>query len=658
MRKILWAFLLCAPAWMLSDAKAQVYGYQHTVARASPPDGDFNNVDGMVSRGELIQTADGKLYGAAMMGGTAGNGTIFYVQDGPGAGTGAKPVPIHIFSAGQSAGPSDLLKNTDGAGPAGLTLGADGSIYGVTTGGGANGTGTLFKITPGGVLTTLYTFSATGADGRNLDGAGPFGKLLRMSDGTFYGVTGGGGLAGTGTVFRIGTDQSFSNVYSFAAISEVTGINTTGARPLVGLTLGRDGNLYGVTETGGSIAGGIAFRLTTSGHITVLHDFVRDDTPTSDGFRPSASLLLASDGNFYGTTLAGGADGLGVVFKLAPDGTYAILHHFGSILDEPPVADGQSPAAPLIELPDGNLVGTTTTGYGTSLGTIFAISKSGAYRTVFEFADGQIVGVSPSGGLTLGSNGTLYGLTSGTTSQGDFAFVGTTYALQLASSPTATISVSPQSVPLNQNYTVTWNAPEASGCDIGQDTYSASGSLTTGAFFADPGTDVYQLFCRTPFGNTTATVVATRSKPVPTITIALISTSIVVGGSAELNWQTRFASRCDASGGWSGQVDETGSVLQSPSSPGNYNYTITCTNEIGTNSATASLIVTAKPVNPPPASGGSGGGGAFDVLGLVCLLGLVLYRLGQVRHQFVRGTPSRIPGGRILKSRLPNPPKR
>jgi len=633
MQKVFWILLLGTPIWMLGDAKAQVYGYLHTVASASGPDMDFHNANGLSPYGELVQTADGRLYGAAFKGGAAGNGTIFYVVDGPDAGGGAKPVLIHSFSAAQSGGKSDPLKNTDGAIPDGLTLGADGLIYGVTQSGGTNGTGTIFKITTGGVLTTLYTFSARDADGRNIDGANPSGKLLQMSDGSFYGVTRFGGVAGTGTVFQIGTDGSFSIVYSFAAADEVTHVNSSGANPRVGLTLGLDGNLYGVTELGGSVAGGVAFRLTTAGEITVLHDFVREFTPTADGFRPSAALLLASDGNFYGTTIAGGASGSGVVFRLASGGTYAILHHFGSINDAPALTDGRSPAAPLIELPDGILIGTTTIGYGDALGTIFAISKSGTYRTVFEFINGQIVGVGPSGGLTQGGNGTLYGLTWGTIASGDFAFVGTTYALQLRSTPTATISVSPQSVPVGQNYTVTWNAPEAGACDIGRDSHPASGSLTTGAFFAYPGTDVYQLFCRTPYGSTTASVVVTRTKPVPTVTFALTSTSIMVGGSSELNWQSMFADRCDASGAWSGQVDINGTVPQSPTSPGSYNYTITCTNEIGATSITASLTVTARATGSSSASGGSGGGGALDLLCLVCLLSFLFYRLRAVATQ-------------------------
>jgi len=625
MRKVLGMLLISAPLWMLNEAKAQVHGYLHTIARVSIPYEGLLNPEGLRPYGELVQTPDGRLYGTASMGGAAGNGTIFYVVDGPNAGSAAKPVLVHAFTGADALGTI----------PDGLTLGADGLIYGVTRSGGAHGSGTIFSLTSSGTLTTLHAFSERGPDGRNVDGAGPSGKLLQTTDGSFYGVTTFGGAWGSGAVYRLGADGSFSTLYSFAAADDVTLVNSTGANPRVGLTPGPDGNFYGVTEMGGSTAGGVAFRLTTSGEISVLHDFFRDLTyATTDGVRPSAALLLASDGNFYGTTITGGKNGYGVIFRLTPSGTYTILHHFGSILDVPPVADGQSPAAPLIELPDGNLVGTTGVGYGKALGTIFSMSKSGAYRTVFEFMDGQYVGIGPSGGLTRGSNGTLYGLTVGTiaaNSHSDWLVIGSAYALQLSSTPTATITVSPASVPLGQNYTVSWNAPEAGSCSLGSDSVQPSGSLSTGSQFAVPGTDVFQLFCNTPYGATTASVVATRLKIAPRITIGLTSSSIIVGGSSELNWQSEFADRCDASGAWSGQINVNGSEIKAPANPGTYNYTISCANDVGTTSVTASLVVAAKPVSPPAgggsgSGGGGGGGGAFDVLGLMSLLGFLIYR--------------------------------
>jgi uncharacterized repeat protein (TIGR03803 family) len=600
---------------MMGNAVAQIYGYHRVIASESGPDGNLHNAEGLSPYGELIQASDGKLYGAAFQGGSNGSGTIFYVSDGPNAGLGARPVPVYTFSA---------IPNVDGAIPSGLTFGADGFIYGVTQGGGANGTGTIFKMTPAGLLTTIYTFSATDAAGFNTDGAGPIGKLLQMADGSFYGVTRVGGANGTGTVYRIGADMSFSSVYSFASVDPGTHANSSGGGPLAGLTLGVDGNLYSVTEYGGALGGGVVFRLTPAGAFTLLHDFIPDYTSSSDGFQPRAALLLASDGNFYGTTVGGGADGGGVVFRIAPDGTYAIVHQFRGPYDTPPVVDGMAPDAPLIELPDGNLVGTTDSGYGPAIGTIFAVSKSGTYRTVFEFIDTGTIGVGPSG-LTLGSNGILYGLTGGITAQNaELAEVGTAYALQLTNSPTATISVSPDTVPLGHDFTVSWSAPEATSCQFGQDStfLPASGSFTTGSILAAAGPVVYQLNCLTPNGNTTASVVEAVYLPPPTVKISLSTTSITVGGSTSLSWSSTLADTCEASGNWSGQQDPEGTTSESPTVPGNYTYTITCTNGKGTAHAAASLTVSEKTMT----SGRSGGGGALDGKCLLFLLGLTIWR--------------------------------
>lgn len=617
--------LLCSSIGMTGNAVAQIYGYHRIIASEPGPDGNLHNTGGLNPYGELIQTSDGKLYGTAFEGGANGSGTIFYVSDGSNAGLGARPVPAYTFSATHGATPSDPQTNSDGAIPSGLTLGADGLFYGVTQIGGVTGYGTIFKMTSAGLLTTIYTFSVPSAAGTNADGAVPIGKLLQMLDGSFYGVARAGGANGTGTVYRIGADGSFSTVYNFASVDASTHSNSSGGGPLAGLALGVDGNLYGVTEYGGTMGGGIVFRLTTAGELTLLHDFV-PGAPTWDGFRPNAALLRASDGNFYGTTFGGGAGGGGIVFKLGPDGTFAIVHQFGSVYGTPPVVDGMSPAAPLIELSDGTLVGTTTSGYGPAAGTVFAISKSGDYRTVFEFIDTNTNGVAPSGGLTLGSNGILYGLTSGITAQNpELGIAGTAYAMQLTSSVTATVSVSPDTVPLGQTFTVSWNAPGATSCQFGQDstTQPGSGSFTTGgSTIGAAGPVVYQLDCATPNGNTTASVVETVYLPAPTVKISLTTSSITVGESISLTWSSTNADTCQASGDWSGQQDTEGTSSESPASPGKYTYTITCTNTKGTASASASLTASAKAVSNTSSSGG----GAFDGKFLFFLLTLRIWR--------------------------------
>jgi uncharacterized repeat protein (TIGR03803 family) len=120
---------LSSPLWMVGSATAQVFGYHRLIAAVSAPDGNFHNAQGLNPYGELVQTADGRLYGAAFKGGANGKGTVFYVTDG---GSAAKPVPIYTFGTIQAATPGGPQINADGATPDGLTVGLDGFIYGVT----------------------------------------------------------------------------------------------------------------------------------------------------------------------------------------------------------------------------------------------------------------------------------------------------------------------------------------------------------------------------------------------------------------------------------------------------------------------------------------------------------------------------------------------
>jgi uncharacterized repeat protein (TIGR03803 family) len=188
-----------------------------------------------------------------------------------------------------------------------LTLGSDGNFYGTTQGGGdANGDGTIFKITPAGVLTTLYTFS--GSDGRL-----PFGGLIQASDGNFYGTTDGGG-GGYGTVFKITPAGVLTTLYAFKGGAD-------GAYPYYALTQGSDGNLYGTTAMGGDTNGdGTIFEITPAGILTTLYTF----TGAADGSNPYAGLTQDGYGGFYGTAANGGQNGLGVLFKLTIPATPVI----------------------------------------------------------------------------------------------------------------------------------------------------------------------------------------------------------------------------------------------------------------------------------------------------------------------------------------------
>ena len=196
----------------------------------------------------------------------------------------------------------------DGASPGALIQGVDGNFYGTTRMGGDSSNGTAFQMTPDGTVSILHSF----ADGPD-DGKEPEGALIQASDGDFYGTTAKGGTFGQGTVYRMTADGSVTLLYSFAGEPD-------GSTPLGGLLQATDGNLYGTTYWGGAFSNGTAFRIAPNGSgYAVLHDFARG----VDGAWPVASLVQATDGNFYGTTSAGGA-GMGVVFRfsLTPSGTW------------------------------------------------------------------------------------------------------------------------------------------------------------------------------------------------------------------------------------------------------------------------------------------------------------------------------------------------
>ena len=306
---------------------------------------------------------------------------------------------------------------TDGAFPgnygAGLVQATDGNFYGTTNTGGANLFGTIFKITPSGTLTTLYSFCAQSRPrARCTDGANPIAGLVQATDGNFYGTTpygGAEGLEGDGTVFKITPGGMLTTLHSF------NGYPSDGSHPYAGLVQATDGNFYGMTQNGGAnlfdgSGAGTVFKITSSGKLTTLYSFC-SQAGCTDGRWPSAGLVQATDGNLYGTTFFGGANGVGTVFKITPGGTLTTLHSFDGV-------DGSSPEAGLVQATDGNFYGTTHEGGATLYGTVFKVTPGGTLTTLYSFcpeadcpdhADGYI----PFAGLVQATNGNFYGTTSG-----------------------------------------------------------------------------------------------------------------------------------------------------------------------------------------------------------------------------------------------------
>ncbi|MFZ0805785.1 MAG: choice-of-anchor tandem repeat GloVer-containing protein, partial [Candidatus Sulfotelmatobacter sp.] len=294
---------------------------------------------------------------------------------------------------------------SDGAGPnAGLIQALNGNFYGTTDGGGSNNFGTIFEITPAGKLTTVYTFcSQSGCS----DGANPSGGLLQGSDGNFYGTTAVGGAFGAGSVFKITPAGAFTTVASFDG--------SNGDDPAFGsLIQATDGNFYGTTLAGGASTAcgsgcGTVFKLTPRGKLTMVYSFCAQINCT-DGFELFGGLVQGSDGNLYGTTAEGGANGYGTVFKLTTAGKLTTLHSFASY------PDGAYPEAAPIQGTDGNFYGTTPNG-GTNgvAGTVFQITPSGALTTLYDFCakTNCADGTGPFEGLMQATNGKFYGTAFG-----------------------------------------------------------------------------------------------------------------------------------------------------------------------------------------------------------------------------------------------------
>ena len=332
---------------------------------------------------------------------------------------------------------------TDGNEPdTGLTLGSDGNFYGLTTSAGASGDGTVFKITPSGDFALLHTFTGS-------DGAEPQGALVLASDGNFYGTTTSGGSHDFGTVFRITPSGTFTTIYNFCSL----GSCADGSGPFGGLVQGADGYLYGTTTGGGAhFLYGTVFKIGLNGVLTTLHSFA-----ASDGSSPNAKLLQASDGHFYGTTTSGGntqacSFGCGTIFRITAGGSFTSLHSFDG-------ADGSFVTAGLIQASDGNFYGVAGRGGSScSCGTIFKITAGGTLTVLHNFAGFPTEGSLPVGGLLEASNGNFYGTTESGGSTGDgsiFSLTGFT-ATVVTSTPnpseagqlvTLTATVSPSGPP-------------------------------------------------------------------------------------------------------------------------------------------------------------------------------------------------------------------
>jgi len=328
----------------------------------------------------------------------------------------------------------------DGGDPytAGVVLDQKGSLYGTTYYGGVehfdctpDGCGVVFKVTPEGNETVLYSFCK---QNNCPDGAWPVAGLVVDQKGNLYGTTKYGGRPfgkgcptdsrGCGVVFKLTPKGKEIVLHRFCAHTKGD-VCTDGAFPSAGLTVDQKGNLYGTTTTGGAIGGGVVFKVTPEGKETVLYSFCAQ-TNCADGASPEAGLIFDHKGNLYGTTTSGGAhnsrQGGGVVFKLTREGKETVLYSFCAQTN---CADGTWPNAGVVFDQKGNLYGTTSVGGaydgcdagGLGCGVAFKLTPEGRETVLYSFCaqggDGCTDGATPAAGLIFDQKGDLYGTTIG-----------------------------------------------------------------------------------------------------------------------------------------------------------------------------------------------------------------------------------------------------
>ncbi|MGA3283718.1 MAG: choice-of-anchor tandem repeat GloVer-containing protein [Verrucomicrobiota bacterium] len=392
---------------------------------------------------------------------------------------------LHHFAGGTN----------DGATPFGDLIQSGPILYGTTSAGGTNGSGTIFQInTDNNNFKLLHSFA-----GGTKDGAWPWGSLL-LSGSTLYGMTCYGGISDNGTVFQINTDGSgywvmhkfadSEGMWPFGCSLIQSGTNLYGTCTAGGIASGWDGygtvfsistntnntvftvlhrfagapndgggpwgtllqsgtNFYGTTEVGGSNGYGTVFQINTNGsNCLILHHFTGG---SSDGRYPGCSLVQLGS-TFYGTTEEGGSSNHGTVFQINTNGTnFSLLHIFTGSTN-----DGYNPECVTLAQNGAMLYGTTlhggikgTSGYATNgNGVVFQINTTnGAFQLLHRFAGGDNDGVGPEGSVLL-SGSTLYGMTQ----QGGSNNLGVIFALDLFPKLAVTLSGTNINLSWSTNY--------------------------------------------------------------------------------------------------------------------------------------------------------------------------------------------------------------
>ena len=340
---------------------------------------DFDNLTtGANPGGTLLQAADGKMYGITELGGANNVGAAF--QFNPSSGSFIKKF--------------DFNSTPNGSTPYGSLMQAtDGELYGMTKIGGANNMGVLFQLdTATNILTKKFDFDS-------LSGYNPRGALIQATDGKLYGMTNLGGTKNFGTLFQYDpVTNTFIKKNDFDS-------TTTGSYPYGSLVQATDGNLYGMASSGGVNNLGVIFQYNPSND-TIIKKY--DFDGAAHGMAPFGSFVQATDGNLYGMTNSGGANSAGIIFQYNPStDTFTKKYDFDG------TAHGSEPYGSLTQATDGKLYGMTSTGGSHNDGVLFQYDfSSNTFAKKIDF-DGTSHGANPWGTLLQASDGNLYGVTRG-----------------------------------------------------------------------------------------------------------------------------------------------------------------------------------------------------------------------------------------------------
>lgn len=505
---------------------------------------------------------------------------------------------------------------------------------------------------------TLHAFTGQG------DGAHPWGGLARAADGRLYGTTVAHadssvpGGARPGTFFAISADGTLETLHTFA-------VDTEGVGSLSSLRLGTDGNFYGTSYSGCAVPqAGCIVRITRSGAVTVLHDF-----EAGGPRQPEGRLLQASDGNFYGTTNYGGSDDVGTLFRLTPSGGFTVLHSMDGD------SEGAYPSGSLVEADDGSFYGTTEDRGSGGRGTVFRVTRDGTLSVVHAFSGptqaGGSDGAGPVGGLVQGADGAFYGVTwgggrygglgSGTLYRlgrtGDFTIVHVFDAATEYHYPYAGLAAASD----GQLYGTTLNAPVGTPAaaaifrfDPASQTVETLHLFTAATDGRQPYAEMVQAADGQLYGTTygggapgLGTVfrfdIGAPAVVAPVASLSASPQSVIAGSGTRvtLSWSSTGATACIAGGGWSGSKATGGSEqVTPPDQAGDVEYTLGCSGDGGSTTASAVVSVTPAGTPPPdPGTGGNGspdsGGGSVDPLLLLAAAGALL-----ARRRFSLSVPS------------------